>query len=38
MFYQCGHDVLQGLQATLANEPVSLMLTDGDGLVQPPVH
>jgi transcriptional regulator of acetoin/glycerol metabolism len=33
LFFECGSQVLQGLQATLANEPVSLMLTDSDGLV-----
>ena len=33
LFYQCGQEVLAGLQQTLANEPVSLMLTDADGLV-----
>ncbi|QWF85138.1 helix-turn-helix domain-containing protein [Amycolatopsis sp. CA-230715] len=33
LLYECGHEVLQGLQATLANEPISLMLTDSDGLV-----
>jgi len=33
LFYECGQQVLQGLHATLANEPVSLMLTDSAGLV-----
>lgn len=33
LLYECGHQVLQGLQATLANEPVSLMLADSSGLV-----
>jgi transcriptional regulator of acetoin/glycerol metabolism len=33
LFFQCGKEVLAGLQVTLANEPVSLMLTDADGLV-----
>jgi transcriptional regulator of acetoin/glycerol metabolism len=33
LFYECGQEVLQGLHATLANEPVSLMLTDSEGLV-----
>jgi transcriptional regulator of acetoin/glycerol metabolism len=33
LFFQCGHEVLTGLHQTLANEPVSLMLTDADGLV-----
>ncbi|KUO06186.1 Fis family transcriptional regulator [Streptomyces caeruleatus] len=33
LLYECGHEVLQGLHRTLANEPVSLMITDRDGLV-----
>lgn len=33
LFYQCGQEVLAGLQQSLANEPLSLMLTDADGLV-----
>jgi hypothetical protein len=33
LFFQCGHEVLTGLHQTLANEPISLMLTDADGLV-----
>ncbi|MFF2317524.1 helix-turn-helix domain-containing protein [Arthrobacter sp. NPDC058097] len=33
LFYQCGQEVLKGLHQTLANEPLSLMLTDADGLV-----
>lgn len=33
LFYECGQQVLRGLHETLADEPVSLMLTDGDGLV-----
>jgi transcriptional regulator of acetoin/glycerol metabolism len=33
LFYQCGNEVLTGLHGTLANEPLSLMLTDADGLV-----
>ncbi len=33
LFYECGQEVLRGLHATLASEPVSLMLTDGAGLV-----
>lgn len=33
LFYECGQRVLRGLHDTLADEPVSLMLTDGDGLV-----
>jgi transcriptional regulator of acetoin/glycerol metabolism len=33
LFFECGHEVLNGLHQTLANEPVALMLTDADGLV-----
>ncbi|MGZ0212518.1 MAG: AAA-type ATPase lid domain-containing protein [Actinomycetales bacterium] len=33
LFFQCGQEVLKGLHGILANEPVSLMLTDADGLV-----
>ena len=33
LFFQCGHEVLTGLHQTLANEPISLMLVDADGLV-----
>ncbi|MFD4248890.1 GAF domain-containing protein [Amycolatopsis thermoflava] len=33
LFFECGQEVLSGLHTTLANEPVSLMLTDSDGLV-----
>ncbi|GAB3451651.1 hypothetical protein GCM10027570_28850 [Streptomonospora sediminis] len=33
LFFQCGQEVLNGLHETLANEPVSLMLTDQDGHV-----
>ncbi|MFF5158298.1 helix-turn-helix domain-containing protein [Streptomyces sp. NPDC000348] len=33
LFHACGHEVLRGLRATLANEPVGMMLTDSDGLV-----
>ncbi|KAA9160271.1 Fis family transcriptional regulator [Amycolatopsis acidicola] len=33
LFYQCGNEVLDGLRTTLVNEPVSLMITDADGLV-----
>jgi sigma-54 dependent transcriptional regulator, acetoin dehydrogenase operon transcriptional activator AcoR len=32
-FYECGNEVLLDLHRTLANEPVSLMLTDADGVV-----
>lgn len=33
LFFECGREVLAGLHETLVNEPVSLMLTDADGLV-----
>jgi len=33
LFLECGREVLSGLHETLSNEPVSLMLTDPDGLV-----
>lgn len=33
LFYECGSAVLLDLHQTLANEPVSLMLTDADGIV-----
>ncbi|WP_217634041.1 helix-turn-helix domain-containing protein [Raineyella antarctica] len=33
LFFRCGQEVLGGLYRTLANEPLSLMLTDADGLV-----
>jgi hypothetical protein len=33
LFYECGLEVLRGLQETLADEPVSLMLTDAEGIV-----
>ncbi|MFC8038014.1 GAF domain-containing protein [Paenarthrobacter sp. NPDC057355] len=33
LFFQCGQEVLTGLYSTLANEPVSLMLTDANGLL-----
>jgi sigma-54 dependent transcriptional regulator, acetoin dehydrogenase operon transcriptional activator AcoR len=33
LFFECGQEVLSGLHETLATEPVSLMLTDADGLV-----
>jgi hypothetical protein len=33
LLYECGHLVLTDLHATLANEPISLMLADSDGLV-----
>ncbi|AEA28111.1 sigma54 specific transcriptional regulator, Fis family [Pseudonocardia dioxanivorans CB1190] len=33
LFFRSGLDVIGGLQETLANEPISLMLTDPDGVV-----
>lgn len=33
LFYQCGQEVLAGLHQSLVNEPLSMMLTDADGLV-----
>jgi transcriptional regulator of acetoin/glycerol metabolism len=33
LFFQCGSEVLLDLHRTLANEPVSMMLTDADGVV-----
>lgn len=33
LFVQCGNEVLADLQRTLFNEPISLMLTDADGVV-----
>ncbi|MET1060148.1 MAG: GAF domain-containing protein [Nocardioides sp.] len=33
LFFQCGREVLTDLHRTLAAEPISLMLTDADGLV-----
>ncbi|GAB3076612.1 AAA-type ATPase lid domain-containing protein [Pedococcus soli] len=33
LFSECGHEVLTNLYQTLADEPLSLMLTDADGLV-----
>jgi sigma-54 dependent transcriptional regulator, acetoin dehydrogenase operon transcriptional activator AcoR len=33
LFFQCGNEVLADLHSTLANEPVSMMLTDADGVV-----
>ena len=33
LFFQCGQEVLTGLYSTLENEPLSLMLTDADGLL-----
>ena len=33
LFFQCGNEVLADLHQTLANEPVSMMLTDAQGVV-----
>ena len=33
LFFECGREVLRELHSTLVDEPVSLMLTDADGLV-----
>ncbi|MDP9427995.1 MAG: Fis family transcriptional regulator [Actinomycetota bacterium] len=33
LLYECAHEVLTGLQSTIANEPVSLMVADAEGLV-----
>ncbi|MCZ2860680.1 GAF domain-containing protein [Blastococcus sp. VKM Ac-2987] len=33
LLYECGSEVLTGLHATIANEPVSLMIADREGLV-----
>lgn len=33
LFFQCGREVLSDLHRTLVDEPISLMLTDADGLV-----
>ena len=33
LFFECGREVLSALQATLAAEPISLMLIDSEGLV-----
>ena len=33
LFFQCGQEVLTGLYSTLENEPLSLMLTDAEGLL-----
>jgi transcriptional regulator of acetoin/glycerol metabolism len=33
LFFECGQEVLTGLHQTLANEPISLMLTNADGVV-----
>ncbi|KMO68751.1 MAG: Fis family transcriptional regulator [Mycolicibacterium rufum] len=33
LFFECGNEVLADLHRTLADEPISLMLTDADGVV-----
>ena len=33
MFFECGNEVLADLHRTLASEPVSMMLTDAEGVV-----
>ena len=33
LFFECGREVLEGLHQTLIDEPISVMLTDSDGLV-----
>lgn len=33
LFFECGQEVLRALHSTLSMEPISLMLTDADGLV-----
>ncbi|MHA7239274.1 AAA-type ATPase lid domain-containing protein [Arthrobacter sp. TMS1-12-1] len=33
LFFQCGQEVLTALRGTVADEPLSLMLTDADGLL-----
>ncbi|GAA3365915.1 hypothetical protein GCM10017744_070600 [Streptomyces antimycoticus] len=33
LLYECGHEALRGLRGTLANEAVSMMIADSDGLV-----
>lgn len=33
LFFECGQEVLTALSSTLANEPLSLMLTDANGLL-----
>ncbi|WP_344415852.1 GAF domain-containing protein [Pseudonocardia ailaonensis] len=33
LYFRCGHEVLRGLKEALSGEPVSMMLTDADGLV-----
>ncbi|GAA1615088.1 helix-turn-helix domain-containing protein [Actinoplanes couchii] len=33
LLYSCASEVLSGLQATIANEPVALMIADRDGMV-----
>ncbi|WP_205705274.1 AAA-type ATPase lid domain-containing protein [Kineococcus indalonis] len=38
LFYACGQQVLRSLQQTLSGEPVSLMITDSEGLVLLRLH
>ena len=33
LFFQCGNEVLADLHRTLSSEPISMMLTDADGVV-----
>lgn len=33
LFFECGQEVLRALHRTIADEPISIMLTDADGLV-----
>ena len=33
LFFECGREVLTELHQTLVNEPISIMLTDSEGLV-----
>ncbi len=33
LLYECGTEVIRGLQSSLANEPISIMIADRDGLV-----
>lgn len=33
LFYECGNEVLADLHRTLSGEPISMMLTDADGVV-----
>ncbi|WP_432570532.1 AAA-type ATPase lid domain-containing protein [Kineococcus sp. SYSU DK005] len=38
LFYACGQEVLRSLHQTLSGEPVSLMITDSEGLVLLRLH